>query len=266
MLENDIIGTFSVGAGMFNHSDLVGALIPPMKENYLYEYLSPEYTITCPRDTTGTTKNPMQFKKVDTQGAVDFIPFYPTATITFDRADIEALRFAIALEQDFGNGDTQNHTFSGHFKYDTDNRYTFIEENGDDRIKATLVQWSGIYSRVFVEVSLNGNSDLLLFKRVALFAYPRVTPDMTKGHSIALYDTHADGDHASNKPSIGFMDDGHRELASLAFSGGYLVSNVPIKHPGNDPEGTLGELKTIELGLSGGKTVKIEGYFSANEI
>lgn len=86
--------------------------------------------------------------------------------------------------------------------------------------------------------------------------------DKSKGYSIALYDTRADGDHVSNKPSIGFMDDKHRELASLAYSDGYLVSNVPIRHPGNDPEGTLGEPKTIELGLSNGKTVKIEGYFS----
>ena len=261
MLENDVIGTFSVGAGMFNHSDLVGALVPPMKENYLYEYLSPEYVITCPRDTTGTTKNLMQFEKVDTQGTVDFIPFWPTATITFNRADIEALHFAIVLEQDLGNGNTQNYTFSGHFKYDTDNRYTFVEENEDDRIKATLVKWDGTHSPVYVEVSLNGNSELLLFKRVALFAYPRAALDVTKGHSIALYDTHAKGDSPANQPSIGFMNEEHRELASLKYESGYLVSNVPIKHPGNDPE-ISGNSQTIVLKLVDGSTKTIEGYFT----
>lgn len=89
-----------------------------------------------------------------------------------------------------------------------------------------------------------------------------ITVDPEKGHSIALYDTHATGDVPSNRPSIGFMDDKHNCQASLAYSGGYLVSNVPIKHPGNDPEGSLGSLQSIELGMSNGQIVKIEGYFS----
>jgi hypothetical protein len=58
--------------------------------------------------------------------------------------------------------------------------------------------------------------------------------DNSKGHSITLYDTRADRDHTSNKPSIGFMDNNHNELASLSYDGKKLVSTKPIWWEGQD--------------------------------
>lgn len=66
---------------------------------------------------------------------------------------------------------------------------------------------------------------------------PELDPEY--GHSIALYDTHATGDSPTNSPSIGFMDDEHRELAALRYdpAKAQLISNVPITWNGMQPGG-----------------------------
>lgn len=273
MLENDsTLGTFATGAGMFNHNDLVGALVSPMGEDYLYEYLSPEYIITCQRDTTGATGYPINFKKTDSQETINFIPFSPTEKTFFDTTDIETLRFTIILEQYLETGNTQNYTFFGHFKYDKENKYSFIEENGDNRVKAIFVKSDGSSSTIFVELSLNGDSELLTFTRVALFAYPPETiQDVAKGHSIALYDTRAEEDHVSNKPSIGFMNDKHQTMGYLKYgfaSDGRpaLLSNLPIignnQEVEDDPSISYNMSIGLILGNNEVKTISFNGKLS----
>ena len=243
-----------------------------MREDYLYEYLSPEYIITCQRDTTGATVYPINFKKTDSQETINSIPFSPTEDTFFDTTDIETLRFTIILEQYLETGNTQNYTFSGHFKYDKENKYSFIEENGDNRVKAIFVKSDGSSSTIFVELSLNGNSELLTFMRVALFAYPPETiQDVAKGHSIALYDTRAEKDHVSNRPSIGFMNDKHQTMGYLKYgfaSDGRpaLLSNLPIignnQEVEDDPSISYNMSIGLILGNNEVKTISFNGKLS----
>lgn len=95
--------------------------------------------------------------------------------------------------------------------------------------------------------------------------------DKSKGHSIALYDTRADGDHVSNKPSIGFMNDRHQALGYLRYDPskgdrGALVSNLPIigNNQEVDDDPSVNYTMSIGLVLGNGeiKTISFNGELS----
>ena len=95
--------------------------------------------------------------------------------------------------------------------------------------------------------------------------------DKSKGHSIALYDTRADGDHVSNKPSIGFMNDKHQALGYLRYDPskgdrGALVSNLPIigNNQEVDDDPSVNYTMSIGLVLGNGeiKTISFNGELS----
>lgn len=95
--------------------------------------------------------------------------------------------------------------------------------------------------------------------------------DNSKGHSIALYDTRADGANASNKPSIGFMNDKHQALGYLRYDPskgdrGALVSNLPIigNNQEVDDDPSVNYTMSIGLVLGNGeiKTISFNGELS----
>ena len=95
--------------------------------------------------------------------------------------------------------------------------------------------------------------------------------DNSKGHSIALYDTRADGDHASNRPSIGFMNDKHETMGYLKYgvaSDGRpaLLSNLPIignnQEVEDDPSVTYNMSIGLILGNDEVKTISFNGKLS----
>lgn len=90
--------------------------------------------------------------------------------------------------------------------------------------------------------------------------------DNSKGHSIALYDTRADGDHASNEPSIGFMNDKHETMGYLKYgvaSDGRpaLLSNLPIIG-NNNSSVTYNMSIDLILGNNEVKTISFNGKLS----
>ena len=95
--------------------------------------------------------------------------------------------------------------------------------------------------------------------------------DNSKGHSIALYDTRADGEYVSNKPSIGFMNDKHQALGYLRYDPskgdrGALVSNLPIigNNQEVDDDPSVNYTMSIGLVLGNGeiKTISFNGELS----
>jgi hypothetical protein len=262
MLETDSnIGTFSTGAGMFNHSNLVGVRKGPLQQAYIKTWDWNQYEIRNTASTPGGKKEQIFYSPFgDSQLYSNIFPFEPTIAYSFDIADIEALPVCVELEQYDGLVGSLYFVLEGYLQYQ--GNYIYSLEN--EWIKIELKQNIGSYSDIYLYSSLDqttGTDNLYQMVRISI-GPSKTTVDPEKGHSIALYDTHATGDVPSNRPSIGFMDDKHNCQASLAYEGGYLVSSVPIKHPGNDPEGSLGSLQSIELGMSNGQIVKIEGYFS----
>ena len=95
--------------------------------------------------------------------------------------------------------------------------------------------------------------------------------DKSKGHSIALYDTRAEKDHVSNKPSIGFMNDKHETMGYLRYDPnkggdrGALVSNLPIianNQEIDDPTITYNMSIGLILGNNEVKTISFNGKLS----
>ena len=95
--------------------------------------------------------------------------------------------------------------------------------------------------------------------------------DKSKGHSIALYDTRAEEDHVSNKPSIGFMNDKHETMGYLKYglaSDGRpaLLSNLPIignnKEVEDDPSISYNMSIGLILGNNEVKTISFNGKLS----
>ena len=104
-------------------------------------------------------------------------------------------------------------------------------------VKSQMLENDSTLGTFSTGAGMFNHSNQVGFHRNPITGAPEL--DSTHGHSIALYDTHATGDSPTNSPSIGFMDDEHRELAALRYDpvNAQLISNVPITWNGMQPGG-----------------------------
>ena len=269
MLEEDkALRDLSTGAGMFNHSNLVGCYRSPMREKFQYEVFYPAYDFGLAPEADSRYK--LMWAKlpghIDTQDKVTL----PELFKTMSQNDIEKIACHILLSEE-PHGDITDSRFilevNGTFKLD--------ESNSTDTTELYSISANGVIVELthasktsqsadldHIKIYTNENSHDFSYLSVELTPPSGIEFDPECGHSIALYDTHAKDDSPANQPSIGFMDDEHNCKAYLKWNGNALVSNVPIYHGANDPEGNFGNTQKIELGIADGSTIKIEGYFT----
>lgn len=248
MLEKDEkLGTYSTGAGMFNHGAEVG--VDAGANEVIYD-VEGSFRVNSNMITSNGVTSTLAFSnlryKYGQSGTIDMRVYNGWKGRTyFTLANGEILIETYNLCSDWSDLLTSDTNSALGSKL-----YIGIDQGtGKGNIIWTADLSSGtiithIKTEIYLDTGLNTE----------------------KGHSIALYDTHVpDGaSDPSNKPSIGFMDHEHNALASITYENGELVSSVPLKYSKEptDGSGVYPPSSITLITKAGGKNIQLVGNFS----